>query len=359
MIRSTSQAIITLAVLLIAVPALADPPDTNVEIGNIEERRKIVTEESLLPLSWNFGESCFTLSGLIEIEGSYLHPEGAEDKDDLRLATVQVSLDAELFPWLSGRVTGLWEDDDTEPMVIDEAVMTFVSPWKLFDQTSELYLGRQYIPFGNFSSRMISDPLTLELGETHTTALIFALENKRWRADIGTFEGSVDDNSDDGLDSWVLAVETMPREGVTLGASWISDLAESDAELVQDEGIYRDDVPGWSAFVKLQHGDFGLIAEYLAAVERFKPQIVEAGESLTGRRPQTWNLEFAWQAAERVQLAARYEDADDYQADVHRYGATASYGLCDFALLAAEYLHADADGEAPNHTFTAHLALEF
>lgn len=345
-------------VLLTAVPALADPPDTNIQIGNIEERRKNVTEESLVPLSWKLGESRFTLSGLIEIEGSHLHPEGAEDKDDLRLATVQVSLDAELFPWLSGRVTGLWEDDDTEPMVIDEAVMTFVSPWKLFGQTSELYLGRQYLPFGNYSSRMISDPLTLELGETHTTALILALENECWRVDIGTFEGSVDEG-EDGLDSWMLAVEATPREGVTVGASWISDLAESDAELVLDEGLYRDDVPGWSAFVTLQHGAFGLTAEYLAAVKCFKPEIVEASEDLSGRRPQSWNLEFSWQATELVQLAARYEEADDYQADIRRYGATASYGLCDFALLAAEYLHTDAVGDDPAHTFTAQLAVEF
>jgi len=44
---------------------------------------------------------------------------------------------------------------------------------------------------------------------------------------------------------------------------------------------------------------------------------------------------------------------------VRRYGATLSYGLCDFALLAFEYLHANASGTAAEHTFTTQLAVEF
>jgi len=362
--------------LLIAAPALASQPrelphaalgdlpqvavhiDTQAGIENIEERRAAVTEESMSPLTWQFGAARFTLSGLIEAEAALVHVEGADEEDDLRLSTVQIGLDAEFTPWLSGHIIGLWEEDDTEPMVVDEAVLSLTSPWQLGSQTPALHLGRQYLHFGRFDSAMISDPLTLELGETHTTAIVLALDGDGWSASLGTFEGSVD-NGDNGLDSWLAAFEVTPREGVTLGASWISDLAESDAGLVQDEGMYRDDVPGWSAFVALQHGEFGLTVEYLAAAKHFKSAQVDAGEDLTGRRPQAWNLELSWQASQRVQLAARYEAAEDYQADVRRYGATASFGLCNYALLAVEYLHADADREAPEHTFTAQLAVAF
>jgi hypothetical protein len=205
---------------------------------------------------------------------------------------------------------------------------------------------------------MISDPLTLELGETHTTAAVLALDGERWSVSLGTFEGSVD-SGDNSLDSWLAAFQVTPREGVTLGASWLSDLAESDAGLVAEEGLYRDEVAGWSAFVALQHGEFGLTAEYLAAVERFKPEPVEFGEDLTGRRPQAWNLELSWQATEALLLAARYEEADDYQADLRRYGATVSYGLCDYALLAVEYLHSDSAAQNPSHALTAQLAVTF
>lgn len=341
-----------------AFPLIATHLETQAKIENIEERRAAVTGENPAPLSWQLGQTRFTLSGLIEAEASLVHIEGGDEEDDLRLCTLQIGLDAEFTPWLGGHIIGLWEEDDTEPMVVDEAVISLTSPWQLGGQTPALHLGRQYLPFGRFESVMISDPLTLDLGETHTTAAVLALDGERWSASLGTFDGSVDDG-DDRLDSWLLAIEATPREGVTLGASWISDLAESDAALVQDEGSYGDEVPGWSAFVALAHGNFGLNAEYLAAVDRFEDEQVAFGEDLTGRRPQAWNLEFSWQATEQLQLAARYEEADDYQADVRRYGATASYGLCDYALLAVEYLHADAIDEEPSHTLTAQLAVEF
>ena len=100
-------------------------------------------------------------------------------------------------------------------------------------------------------------------------------------------------------------------------------------------------------------------AEYLAAAERFKTEQVEAGGDLTGRRPRAWNLELSWQATEKLKLTGRYEEANDYQADVRRYGATASYGLCDYALLAVEYLHADAIDAEPSHTGTVQLVVVF
>lgn len=350
--------VLALLGLFVATPVLAAHTDTQAGIENLQERRAEVTEEAISPLTVILGDARFTLSGLIEAEASLTHVEGGDEKDDLRLSIVQIGLDAEFTPWLRGHVIGLWEEGDTEPMVVDEAVLTLTSPWQLGGQTPLLHLGRQYLPFGRFDSGMISDPLTLELGETHTTAALLAFTGERWSTTVGAFEGSVDDD-DDGIDSWVAAVEANPFAGFTVGASWISDLAESDAGLVQEEGRYRNEVAGWSAFAALQHGDFGVSAEYLAAVERFRQEVVEAGEDLTGRRPQAWNLELTWQPVEKIQLAGRYEEAHGYQSDVRRYGATVSYGLCDYALLAVEYLHADAKDEEPEHTLTAQLAVEF
>ncbi|TLM64262.1 MAG: LbtU family siderophore porin [Deltaproteobacteria bacterium] len=343
---------------MLPAPALASHPDTQAEAENIKGRRAEVVEAPVSPLTLNVGDARFTLSGLLEAEAALNHPEGGDEEDDLRLSTLQLGLEAQLTPWLGGHVIGLWEEDDTEPMVIDEAVLSLTSPWQVGGQTPALHLGRQYLPFGRFDSAMISDPLTLELGETHTTAGLLALTGERWSATAGAFEGSVDDG-DDGVDSWVAAVEAAPLEGVTVGASWISDLAESDAGLVAEEGLYRDAVAGWSAFVAVQHGSLGLTGEYLAAVERFEAEQVEAGGDLTGERPEAWNLELSWQVTEKLQLAGRYEEANSYQADLHRYGATVSYGLCDYALVAVEYLHARAEGEDPAHTLTAQLAVEF
>jgi hypothetical protein len=62
-----------------------------------------------------------------------------------------------------------------------------------------------------------------------------------------------------------------------------------------------------------------------------------------------------------VQLAARYEEANDFLDDVKRYGATASYGLFEHVVIALEYLRAESDAEEDDRAdiVTAQLALEF
>ena len=100
-----------------ALPQLAAHIGPQSGIENIEERREAVTTESTAPLTYSLGSTRFTLSGLIEAEASLAHVEGGDEEDDLRLSTVQIDLDAEFTSWLGGRVIGLWEEEDTEPMV--------------------------------------------------------------------------------------------------------------------------------------------------------------------------------------------------------------------------------------------------
>ena len=82
---------------------------------------------------------------------------------------------------------------------------------------------------------------------------------------------------------------------------------------------------------------------------------------MTGKRPEAWNIELAWMPTEKVQLAARYEEANNFQDDVKRYGATASYGLHEHAVVALEYLRSVADVAMDDtvDVVTAQLALEF
>jgi hypothetical protein len=149
-------------------------------------------------------------------------------------------------------------------------------------------------------------------------------------------------------------------ETLSVGLSLISDLAESDIELVEIEDFYSSSAMGGSAWLSWQIGQFGFEAEYLTALDKFDRELVGLTD-LTGRRPSAWNLELAWMPNDRWQVAGRFEQADDFQDDVTRYGGTLSYGLFDHAVLAVEYLHGDAKGPDadPDHTVTAQLAFEF
>jgi len=57
-------------------------------------------------------------------------------------------------------------------------------------------------------------------------------EGELLTARLGGFEGAVNKHGGHGLDTWVAALVLTPRDGVVLGVSSLSDLAESGAELV-------------------------------------------------------------------------------------------------------------------------------
>ena len=59
----------------------------------------------------------------------------------------------------------------------------------------------------------------------------------------------------------------------------------------------------------------------------------------------------------RWHLGARYEQADDFQDDLRRYGAVVSFGIFKNTILSLEYLLGDAN--ETSHTVTAQLAYRF
>jgi hypothetical protein len=226
-----------------------------------------------------------------------------------------------------------------------------------------------YVPFGRVNSHFVSDPLTLELGETNDTALYFDyLWGDLVEFKTGFFNGEADTAGDNNsIDSFVAAVEVTPAEGLSFGVSYISDLAESDGELVTDESLYRSSVAGGAAYLSASYGVFTFEAEYLAALEKFDRDLVEANlalddaSGLTGRRPRTWNLELALTPAQDWEVAVKAEQARDFMDDARRHGIVVAHGIFRNTSLALEYLHSDGKGEGndPIHTTTAQLAFTF
>jgi len=359
---------LTLALLLAAIaPSMAAHPDTKQEIENLKERiRALETELGQEPAE----EQPFTLtalgkhlsfSGLLELEASYNKLENAEESSDLALATAQLSTEAGINEHVGGHLILLYEEDDPndESIKVDEAVISLSCPRPLFGQTLAFHGGKMYVPFGKFNSYMVSDPLTLDLGETNDTAALFALEGDTWGLSFGVFNGGTDAaGDDDHIDSLVASLEVEPVEGVHLGASYMSDLAESDIGLVADPALYGSSTPALSGYLSLEFARFGIEAEVLGAIEDFDQALIGLSD-LTGDRPLAWNLEAAWMPSDKAQLAARVEDANDFQDDVMRYGATGSYGIFANTVAALEYLYADPETDPRSHTLTAQLAFEF
>lgn len=355
--------------LLWAAPVLAADPGTNPEIRNLEKRiedletqkgKTAQTEEE----GFDFGRisKYVTLHGLVEAEASYSNPDDSDEESDLTLATAELSIEATMNEYVGGHLTLLYEEEEGEDddVDVDEAVISLTHPGELLGgQSPSIHVGRMYLPFGMFNSYMASDPLTLELGETQDTAALFALEGELWTLKAGVFNGEADADGDENhIDNFVASLEVMPMENLAFGVSYINDLAESDAELV--EGDFSDNVAGGSVFLSAKYGQFGLEMEYLAALNDFDDDDV-LSEDVTGKRPEAWNFELAWMPTEKLQLAARYERANDILDDVERYGATVSYGFNEYASIALEFLRAEADVDEDDtvDVATAQLAFGF
>ena len=199
---------------------------------------------------------------VLEIEGSFLN-QGEEDSSDVTLATFELGIEAALMPGVGGVVALLWEEDDTEPLDLDVGTIHLGGTETI---PVVLSAGKMYVPFGMYNSMMISDPMTLELGETRETAVGLAYENDLITVWAGAFSGDI--SKVKRVENAVAAFAVSPIEILTVGAGYITDLGESDGlteginEVLEAEGSY-DKSAGFNVFVTLNLDPFFVEAEYL------------------------------------------------------------------------------------------------
>lgn len=336
------------------------------------EERVTALEESGSSLPEWLGK--IELSGLIEVEAGYADfdpDEGdSEDESDLVLATVELGIDVDFTKHVSGSVLLLWEEDDTEELLVDEGFIRLDGEDVL---PAYLQAGKMYVPFGNFDSMFISDPLTLELGETRESAAVVGYANDIFDISVGFFNGDIDDNDDSHIDDLVAsAVYAMPEGTVkglelTAGVSWISNIADSDTlgDMVDVDEL-DDKVGGVAAFVTATLNErWTLIAEYLGALDEFEIGELkgEDDEFNTAEKyePKTWNVELGCAVTDALEVAVRYEGGDDLAGLLpdSQYGIAATYGLFDNTTLAVEYLHGEFENDDEQDVLTAQLAYEF
>ncbi|HIP53654.1 MAG TPA: LbtU family siderophore porin [Chromatiales bacterium] len=336
------------------------------KIERLEKSRRSADEEKAAEAGG------IAFSGLVEVEAGYVDGPGGHESD-LVVATVELGAEAQVTPWVNAHVLLLFEEDDTEPMEVDEAIITLAnpeaSPWSLA-------AGRMYVPFGNFESALVSDPLTLEIGETRETALQFGYGGESFQALAWLANGDTNDGGSEGIEQFGaqlgLAHEGGEGEiGYGVGLSWTNNIADSDSfqEAVADKDNLKDKVAGIGAHAVVNTGPFTFIGEYITASKSFDAADLAFGAG--GAKPAAINLEFdygfeiggreagvaiAWQKTKEA-LALELPET--------RVLAALSVGIYENTTLALEYAHdedydtSDGGSGEDADTLTAQLALEF
>lgn len=310
-----------------------------------------------------------SLGGLIEVEAGYesvSSDNAATDKSTSGIvaATGELQLHAEISDEVTGHIGLLWEEED--PIGMDEAYATV-----MVSDTVSITGGKMYIPFGAFNTHLVSDPLTLDLGETNESALMATLTAGTAEISVGLFNGyfnkeTVAMDYDDMVGEFFFAITVEPAEGMAFGASYMSSIADTDSDitgLVQpaaDEDLV-DVVGGYGIFASIATGDFSAEVEYIAAAGDF-----DVGDlaNLSGQaaKPSAYNVEVAYATSETMTVAARFEGTKDWvDMPKTRYGAALSTSLNESTSLAFEVLLADIDDNdnTKSTVATAQLGMEF
>ncbi len=313
-----------------------------------------------------------TISGAVEVEAGYESMDYSDpgnpdtDSSDIALATVELGIDAEINEHISGHVLLLWEEDDTEPVDLDEGFISVSG-----GDVVPLYLdaGKMYVPFGGFGSHFISDPLTLEIGETRESAIRAGFANDMFDVSLSVFNGDIDElTGDDEIGSMVgsivftLPENSVPDFGLSMGVSYITNIADSDGLSGEvAAGALNDYVPGLGVFASASIMDkFFIEAEYLGATDSFAPGELSFDNGLA-YKPRAYNFEFAYAMNDELEMGVRYEggkDLGDFLPE-KQYGLVLSYSIFENTSLGIEFLHGEFENNDERDLITTQFAVEF
>ncbi len=290
--------------------------------------------------------------GLMEIEGFVEDDDAKGSSSDILLATVEFDMDVEANG-MAGHVLFLYEEDITEPMELDEATVTVEVGYGL-----SLTAGRMYLPFGVLKTHFITDPLILELGETRQTAFLAGYSTKALDLSIGIFNGDTMKDGDNSIDDVVVSLNILPLDNTKIGASYLSNLADTKIGLT-GRNIHKE-VPGIGLFLDISFKRWLLSWEYIGAGTGFDAKDLDSNNNGRGDRPQAYNMEVAYIISDFVECSLRYEGSREFlDFPEEQYGVEFAYRPFDNTVVAFEYMHGRLGGGKWRKRFTTQLGMEF
>ena len=253
---------------LFSITAMAFAVQSSIAYADAEfERRveeRLAALEGKAPSQTSGWSDKVALSGLIEIEAAIGEEFDDQSYSSLTVATVELGLAAQISKQVAAEIVLLYEEGDT-PLDVDVATLRFD---KLIGPV-DLLIGKQYLPFGRFETALVNDTLILELAETNKTAALFGIEQDALNLGVFLFDGDVD--RAEHVENWGLTF-TFAQDNFSVGADYISSLAESDALSEELGEFYVDDDGAFTLSGKIDLDEVTILGEYLTALDDIEYQ---------------------------------------------------------------------------------------
>ena len=230
------------------------------------------------------------IGGAVELEMAHEKDYDGNNPNDLAAGTVDLAIAGEVNSWTNAEVA-LTADDDGK-IEVDEWILTLQEP----DSPVAFKGGRMGVAFGVYESNMITDPLTKEIGDTADDAVQVELDLSGVTAAAFMFKGENDRSGDGQIENFGFSAGyglESDEVSIALAVSWINDIGEAggfrDAEKTEHgSGM----VAGGAASLVASFGDAQVIAEYVAAMEKFKAAEVPFQDK--GAKPSAWMVQAAY-----------------------------------------------------------------
>ncbi|MCF6281153.1 MAG: LbtU family siderophore porin [Candidatus Polarisedimenticolaceae bacterium] len=310
--------------------------------------------------------SGLTISGAVEVDASFVDAPGG-NTSDITLSTAQFEIEAAITKGVTAHLLFLFEEDDTDPPELDEGFINM----QFGDSPFSITTGQFYLPFGTFDSNLISDPLTLELGETRESAIQLNFEQGALYGSAFIFNGSVEESGDDEKIDGYGANIGFNHEGhgylLSTSLGFLSNIADSNTlqDSVTDNSAMESTIAGVTAQVSFSMGSITLTGEYLGAATSFKASDLTFNKS--GAQPSSSNFEIAYDFAitgHAATFAVAIQSTDEALAlglAEQRTAAALSVDLLENTAIALEWKHeedyAENEGGSGDDTDTTTLQL--
>ncbi len=324
-----------------------------------------------------------SLSGSIEGDYKLGKDKVGDSSSEFVLDTVELIMDIKVVDWATGKIVIDYDGDEDEDFYLDEANITL---GKTEEFPFFLTAGKVYVPFGDFSTNMIQDPLTQTLGEINPKGVIIGYEGNGITATVFSYNGmnenedTTDDDNDsiNGFGASLAYSYEEEDKGFNAGISWVNNIAdsstisdnfESDDRAPNQIHSISDQVPGMSLNLGGKYQAFSAIAEYTAALDSFT--FAEVPYGTEGAEPKALNTELAYTtsiANKETVFAIGYQKSwEAYALDLpeERYITTAAMNIFDGTTVMLEYYideFYDEDLDATKDSgygFTTRLKYEF
>ncbi len=284
-----------------------------------------------LPVFAEKENSNLTISPLITLETGF-----SDDNNHYSLATFEVGLDYSLNDKIEGHLLLLLSQEVGEEVttVVDEATIT-LHPSK----NISVIAGRQYVPFGQFETNLLSSPLTLQLGDTGEDALQFSFATGEFSSDFYLFKDDTDGS--DRVDDFGLNLG-YESEAFSTGVSYISDVNDLSEKNYSAKGL--------SIHAKGTIRRTTLIVEHL-----------QVSANSTGRKPQASHVELNISMGTDHILAfalQKTKNADDLDLAKKAFALAYHMPFYDKVEIATEVIKTKAYDGSNDSTVTLQLTYE-